>query len=349
MRRLKKIVALIIMCMLSFCCFCGCNNNSDSSKESISDATESSERDSQTLTLTPAPTSTPIPTNTPTPTPAYISLKERMGGKLYVGDEFTLGKYEQDNDSENGKEDIEWIVVSKEDDSYICISKYCLEFMMFNEEVRSDEIYNCWETSTIREWLNDDFCYSAFSKDEMEELSQMTTSYRGFKNWEDYNLDRFNTKDYVRLIKAGELVDVGTYPGCAKVTEYVREKANSMRCNHMIVNDGTREHDDCAKSWLTMTSIADYEPDFISKMEKFIKNTYKYDESKQKSSVISLIGASLIAYSHYIPNSHRAINLPNYFIECDNLDLYAEYKSRDDESSVYGYQMIRPVICVNLK
>lgn len=346
MWRLKKTVVLIIMCMLSFCCFCGCNN-SDSSKEVIADATDSLEQDSQTLTPTPDSTSTPIPTSTPTPTPAYVSLNERMGGKLYVGDEFTLGKYEQDNDSENGKEDIEWIVVSKEDDSYICISKYCLEYMLFNEEVRSDNIYNCWETSTIREWLNDDFYYSAFSTDEMDELSQMTTSYRGFKNWEDYKLDSFNTKDYVRLIKAGELVDAGTYPGCAKVTEYVREKMSSMNCSYYIVNDGTREHDDCATYWATMTSIVDYEPNYISDRKDYLFQLRIYDNSRLERELIEDVGASLIVYQHYDNTPYRSstIVLPQYYSMVSNLDGVARCPSDVGGNSF----CIRPVICVKLK
>ena len=36
-----------------------------------------------------------------------------------VGEEITLGRFEQDNNLENGMEDIEWIVLEEKEDYYI--------------------------------------------------------------------------------------------------------------------------------------------------------------------------------------------------------------------------------------
>lgn len=43
-----------------------------------------------------------------------------------VGDIFKFGSYEQDNDTSNGKEDIEWLVLEVKDGKALLISKYAL-------------------------------------------------------------------------------------------------------------------------------------------------------------------------------------------------------------------------------
>ena len=40
-----------------------------------------------------------------------------------VGDSFTLGTYEQDGKTDNGTENIKWLVLAKEDDRVLAISK----------------------------------------------------------------------------------------------------------------------------------------------------------------------------------------------------------------------------------
>ena len=93
--------------------------------------------------------------------PQEATLYERVGGKLYVGDEFTLGTYEQDNNLDNGAEDIEWIVLEKTgDNEYLCISKYVLDAQFFGKD--NLEIRNRWSTSYLREWLNNSFYNTAF-------------------------------------------------------------------------------------------------------------------------------------------------------------------------------------------
>lgn len=46
---------------------------------------------------------------------------------LKVGDTFTFGHYEQDNNSSNGKEPIEWLVLDRKGNEVLVISKYCLD------------------------------------------------------------------------------------------------------------------------------------------------------------------------------------------------------------------------------
>ena len=78
-----------------------------------------------------------------------------------VGDVITYGVYEQDNSTSNGKEPIEWIVLDKEKDSLLLISKYALDAIQFN---RSE--IGIWSNSSLREWLNDSFLRASFDPTE---------------------------------------------------------------------------------------------------------------------------------------------------------------------------------------
>ena len=68
-----------------------------------------------------------------------------------------LGTFEQDGDEWNGPEQIEWLVVKKESDRALLLSRYGLRGM--DPDVQ-------WENSSAREWMNGEFYETAFSPDE---------------------------------------------------------------------------------------------------------------------------------------------------------------------------------------
>ena len=79
-----------------------------------------------------------------------------------VGDIVSFGHYEQDNDVSNGKENIEWIVLSKDEHTLRLISRYGLDCAAYNRMYASTN----WEDCTLRGWLNQDFMNDAFSEKE---------------------------------------------------------------------------------------------------------------------------------------------------------------------------------------
>lgn len=79
-----------------------------------------------------------------------------------VGDYVYFGSYEQDNDTSNGTEAIEWLVLTKEENRALVVSKYALDCKPYNEIKTSVR----WQDSTLRVWLNNEFYNSAFSADE---------------------------------------------------------------------------------------------------------------------------------------------------------------------------------------
>ena len=70
-----------------------------------------------------------------------------------IGSCVFFGSYEQDNDTSNGEEDIEWIVLAKEGDKALVISKYALDCRLYHTSM-SDIT---WETCSLRKWLNGPF------------------------------------------------------------------------------------------------------------------------------------------------------------------------------------------------
>ena len=127
---------------------------------------------SPTPTLTPTPTPTPTTTPTPTPTPNATSAQTPTNpyASISVGDTFLFGKYEQDNDASNGKEDIEWLVLAKEGSRALLISKYALDCQPYN----TTKTGVTWETCSLRKWLNESFLNSAFSKSEQNMIITAT-------------------------------------------------------------------------------------------------------------------------------------------------------------------------------
>ena len=92
--------------------------------------------------------------------------------KANIGDTFTLGTYEQDSKTDNGAEDIEWVVLAKEEGRVLVISKYALDCVAYNSEFASSS----WETCTLRLWLNDTFYSSAFTEKEKAIIATTTVS-----------------------------------------------------------------------------------------------------------------------------------------------------------------------------
>lgn len=74
------------------------------------------------------------------------------------GDVVTLGEYEQDNNTSNGKEPIEWIVLHNEDGEVYLLSKYILDAQQFN-------------TTNVKECSLDDWLKTTFSKTAFESVS----------------------------------------------------------------------------------------------------------------------------------------------------------------------------------
>ena len=92
--------------------------------------------------------------------------------KAQVGSYVFFGSYEQDNNTANGKEDVEWLVLAKEGDRVLLISRYALDCQQYNTSYTSVT----WETCSLRKWLNGTFLSAAFSEEERAMIPSVTVS-----------------------------------------------------------------------------------------------------------------------------------------------------------------------------
>ncbi len=102
----------------------------------------------------------------------YVKYKIEKIKAAKAGDYVVFGAYEQDNDTSNGKEDIEWLVLEVKDGKALLISKYALDCQPYNTVYENVT----WETCTLRKWLNNDFVNTAFSADEKIMIPTVTVS-----------------------------------------------------------------------------------------------------------------------------------------------------------------------------
>ena len=180
-----------------------------------------------------------------------------------IGDAITFGHYEQDTDTTNGKESIEWRVLDINDDGQLLvISEKVLDVEPYN----TTDIFVTWEESTIRSWLNgygasyntvgtdftsDNFIGVAFTA---EEKAKIVASSVPAHNNPDYSTSPGNaTTDKVFLLS---IVEAKTYftsnlDRRADATRYAVKRniyvlgSESNRCT----NDGTCTDVHCYAYW----------------------------------------------------------------------------------------------------
>lgn len=136
------------------------------------------------------------------------------------GDIITFGTYEQDGQLSNGNEDIEWIVIMRDGNKALVISKYCLEQKPFNSILASVT----WKDSTIRTWLNNDFYNNAFSSDERNKIFNTT-----------FLTDEIETTDKVFLLDEEDASLLPISMLKAKATDYV----STSHCYWFLRNTGS--------------------------------------------------------------------------------------------------------------
>ena len=108
------------------------------------------------------------------PNKAIKCYAQYMAEKLETaktGDYVTFGSYEQDNNTSNGKEDIEWLVLAKEGDKTLLISRYALDCQQYDISRNST-----WDTCSLCRWLNITFTSNAFSLVEQGVIQNTTVT-----------------------------------------------------------------------------------------------------------------------------------------------------------------------------
>ncbi len=168
-----------------------------------------------------------------------------------VGDTVRFGSYEQDNDTGNGAEAIEWYVLDKQDGKLLLLSRFALDCKRYHEE--HEDV--TWETCTLRDWLNGTFFTTAFGAAEQGRI--VTTRVKNEDNlkWETGGGN--DTEDKVFLLSIGETEryfssDSGVEDPArrVKLTAYAKAQGGHSYCDAEHDSFYTPEYDGNGWWWL---------------------------------------------------------------------------------------------------
>ena len=118
-------------------------------------------------------------------------------GDASYGDFVLFGSYEQDGDTSNGQEPIEWISLGGGDDYVLLISRYVLDTHNYSYDSSAT-----WETSELRRWLNEDFYQAAFSEEDMQRMWSVDVSTENNPSFGTSGGNK--TSDYVFILSLDE-------------------------------------------------------------------------------------------------------------------------------------------------
>lgn len=148
------------------------------------------------------------------------SFSEINIGQLNKGDIVLFGNYEQDGNLNNGTEPIQWDVVKVEGNKVLLLSHYVLDYRCIDSRW-FDTGYGKfqWESSEIREWLNNDFYNTAFDAGEQQKIAETTLDNLGSDYFEvkgSQTTDKvflFNIEDFFKYFECDYETNLGVAPG----------------------------------------------------------------------------------------------------------------------------------------
>lgn len=138
--------------------------------------------------------------------------------EVKAGEYVCFGKFEQDNDPDNGEKPIEWrvLTLNKSGKKALLLSRYALTARPYHNA----DAYPTWANSNVRGWLNGWFFLNAFTEKEQAAIVRTklsSPSYEGTTGGPD-------TWDRVFLLSRGEAATyfTGSPDRLAEPTEYAR-------------------------------------------------------------------------------------------------------------------------------
>ncbi len=152
-----------------------------------------------------------------------------------IGDTVTFGGYEQDNDTGNGTELIEWVVLDTDGENVLLLSKYGLDAQAYNT---SGETVT-WENSTLRRWLNETFYEAAFNEAERQAIVTVTNVNPDNERWGTSGGN--DTEDMVFLLSIDE---TETYFADRNDTLWTEATPYAVQQGAFVSDDG------CSPWWL---------------------------------------------------------------------------------------------------
>ena len=134
-----------------------------------------------------------------------VAIAVKQKSLRTIGDIVKFGYYEQDNNSLNGPEEIEWIVLDVQNGKSLLLSRYGLDVKAYHNE----RVEITWEDCTLRSWLNKDFLNNAFTTEEQSAIITTmvdNSSSQVYSRWSTKGGN--NTEDRIFLLSYYEAFDL---------------------------------------------------------------------------------------------------------------------------------------------
>ena len=139
-----------------------------------------------------------------------------------VGDVIVYGRYEKDNDLSNGSEPLQWIIIGKEENRMLLITRDSIDRMAYQKGLDSHYQQPKWSASTVRGWLNSDFIEMAF--DESEQKAILLTEVDNSECDEENTLDRV----FLLSVEEAQRYMPNDAAQATQLTEYARQKRGQL-------------------------------------------------------------------------------------------------------------------------
>lgn len=164
-------------------------------------------------------------------TPQQITAGWRVPGQVVV-----FGQYEQDNNTRNGKEPVEWIVLKVEGSRALLLSRYALDVQRFN----SKWVKISWKDCSLRQWMNGTFYNECFT--ETQRASVLRTTLQS-----NYVNSGVQTQDYVFPLSKSEceqyLSPAMMYCTASRYAQAQQAATSNGYCYWQLRDTSTRKND----------------------------------------------------------------------------------------------------------
>lgn len=214
-----------------------------------------------------------------------------------------FGKFEQDGNINNGKEDITWIILEDTGNDRLLVSKDVLYAMPFDNktELGPNETNGNWEKSSLRKWLNNDFFNEAFSDDEkvfvVDSFVKNGDAFGINNNDTPFDMGP-DTSDKVYILSKDEIrkylgfeVDGSSEKYMAKPSVFAKNILDEEKNNESIAvwhkeQEYEESYDEYAEYWVrsslgnTMMTAKEFFTDIVDKRGHISNHGFPYYVSK---------------------------------------------------------------------
>lgn len=125
-------------------------------------------------------------------------------GGLNVGDKVVFGRYEQDCNTGNGAEPLEWDVIGKSGGKYMLTTHYVIDYKQYdngtsdigvNAGGSAKDAIVTWEKCSLRKWLNSEFMETAFTDEEKSYVQSVINQNPNWLEFDDGTLGALDIKE----------------------------------------------------------------------------------------------------------------------------------------------------------